>query len=79
MFSMMGMGSSKVTPEHHKDFRKLETALVKTCTNQCLRRERSYEAESEMCMAKCYDSVWIYTRVGLSELNSFAAENNLNS
>jgi len=69
----------KAQARDHKDFRKLEAALVKTCTPQCLRKERLFELETELCMTKCYDLGYIYTRVGLAELNSFAFENNIQS
>lgn len=69
----------KATSQQQKDFRKLESALVKTCTFQCLRKERMYESESELCMTKCYDLGYIYARVGLAELNQFAFENNIKS
>ena len=49
------------------------------CSFQCLRRERAYEAESEMCMAKCYDLGYIYTRIGIAELNAFIYENKIDS
>ena len=69
MFNLVGMGSSQATPRQQKDFRKLESALIKGCTNQCMRRDRHYDTESEMCMAKCFDLAFIYTRIGLTELN----------
>ena len=64
VFGLMGM-SSKVTSQQAKDFRKLESSIVKVCANQCLRKEKFYGGESELCMAKCYDLAYIYTRVGL--------------
>ena len=33
MFSILGYGSSRVTPQAQKDFRKLEAALVKVCAS----------------------------------------------
>ena len=75
-FDIMGMGS-KADSQQQKDFRKLESTIVKTCTFHCLRRERAYEAESEMCMAKCFDLAYIYTRIGLAEINAFAYENRI--
>ena len=48
------------------------------CAKQCLRKDRHYAADNEMCMTKCYDLVYIYTKLGLNELNNFADENNLN-
>ena len=49
--------------------------MLKMCAFQCLRKERVYEAESEMCMAKCFDAGFIYMRVGIAEINSFTYEN----
>ena len=49
------------------------------CTYQCLRKERAFEAESEMCMAKCFDLGYIYMRIGIAEINAFAYENRIES
>ena len=79
MMGMMGKSTTTSTGQHQKDFRKLEASLVKMCTFQCLRRERAFEAESEMCMAKCFDVGYIYMRIGIAELNSFSYENRIES
>jgi len=73
---MMSMGN-QATPQQQKDFRTLEQSLVAHCANQCLKRERTFHKDSEMCQAKCYDIAFIYTRVGLNEINQFAYENNI--
>ena len=65
------------TPQHKKDFQKLESAMVKSCAYQCLRKERHYNQDSEVCMAKCYDLLYIYTKIGMNELNNFTVENSL--
>lgn len=74
----MNMMQTNTTAQHSKDFRKLESELVKVCAKQCLRKERNYASENEFCMTKCYDLAYIYTKIGLNELNNFAAEHNLN-
>jgi len=51
--------------------------MVDICLPQCLKKERNYMVDSELCLTKCYDLAFIYTRVGMSELNQFAYENNL--
>ena len=66
---------TKTTNEHRKDFQKLEAELVKSCSYQCLRKERHYAQEQELCMTKCYDLAYIYTKMGMNELNNFAVEN----
>ena len=33
MFNMMGMGTGRVNSQHQKDYRKLEAALVETCSH----------------------------------------------
>ncbi len=76
---MFGMFSKPTDSQDKKDFRKLEAELIKMCTNQCLRKERHYEIETELCSSKCFDLAYIYTRVGLAELNSFAYDNNIKS
>ncbi len=75
---LMNLAQTNTTAQHSKDFRKLQTELVKTCAKQCLRKERNYASESEFCMTKCFDLAYIYTKIGLIELNNFAAENQLN-
>ena len=75
MFDMFG--TSKVGPQHKKDFRKFEVELIKMCTNQCLKKERHYDTEHELCMTKCFDLAFIYTRIGLAELNALAYESNI--
>lgn len=77
MFSNFGKGSKEQQELDKKDFKKLECELIKMCTDQCLRRERIYESESQLCNAKCYDLGYIYLRIGLAELNSFAYDNNI--
>ena len=48
------------------------------CTHQCLRKEKNYASDTEFCLAKCFDTAYIYMRVGLNEINQFAYENNIN-
>lgn len=52
--------------------------MIKMCTYQCLRKERNYNNDSELCMTKCFDLAYIYTKVGINELENFAVENRLN-
>ena len=43
--------------------------MVKSCVAQALKKERNYHTESELGLTKCYDTAFIYARVGLNELN----------
>ena len=70
---------SKPTDQNEKDFRKLESTLIKMCTPQCLRKERSFESETELCMTKCFDYGFIYMRIGLAEINEFTYERQIKS
>ena len=72
-------GSKRPDAIQHKDFRKLEATMVKMCIDQCLKKERNFHMDSELCLTKCYDTAFIYVRAGLNELNQFAYENNINS
>ena len=65
--------------QQHKDFRKLESTIVKMCTDQCLRRELHYETHTEFCMVKCYDLSFHYMRHGIAAFVEFAQENNIKS
>ena len=49
------------------------------CTEQCLRRDLHYESHTEFCMAKCYDTAYIYIRTGIAELTDFTYDNNIKS
>ena len=53
--------------------------MVSTCVAQVLKKERNYHSDSELWLTKCYDTAFIYARVGLNELNQFAYENNITS
>jgi hypothetical protein len=55
----------------------LENTMAQMCVNQCWKRERNYHYDNEICMGKCLDLAFIYTRVGLSEINQFASENDI--
>ncbi len=78
MMGMMGLiGFTQPSAMHSKDFRKLESELVKVCVKQCLRKECHYHNEADLCMTKCYDLAYIYAKIGLHELNAFSQENNL--
>ena len=77
-FDFLGM-KQKPSGEQQKDFRKLESELIKTCAKQCLRREMHFEQHSEFCMTKCYDLGFIYTRLGIVELHEFTQENSIRS
>ena len=74
---MAPLGKTQTTAQHSKDFRKLQSELVKVCTSQCLRQERAYQTDNEYCMAKCFDLAYIYTKVGCAEINLFSYENQL--
>ena len=66
------------TPQQEKDYRMLMQTLGEACTSKCsMKRERDYHIDMELCQAKCYDLAFIYTRVGLNEINEFANENNI--
>ena len=47
------------------------------CVKKCLRREKNYVVDSELCLTKCFDLAFIYIRVGLSEINEFKEENRI--
>ena len=44
-----------------------------------MKRERHFHKDTELCQAKCYDIAWVYTRVGINEINQFVNENNITS
>ena len=74
----MAMTGSQATPQQQKDYRVLMQTLGETCVKKCnLKRERDYHVDMELCQAKCYDISFIYTRVGLNEINEFTTENNI--
>ena len=79
MFNPFGFGQKRAENQHHKDLRRLESAMVSTCVAQVLKKERNYHSDSELWLTKCYDTAFIYARVGLNELNQFAYENNITS
>ena len=66
---LLAMAGTMTTPQHEKDFRVLEQTLGDICARQCLRRERDYHSDSEMCQGKCLDIAFIYARAGLNEIN----------
>lgn len=72
MPTMHNLFGAPTTAEHKKDFQKLEAEMIKSCTYQCLRKERHYAQDSEICMTKCFDLAYIYTKLGLNELENFA-------
>eukprot|EP00347_Sterkiella_histriomuscorum_P007080 403350329 len=72
-----GILGNKADGQQQKDLRRLESYLVKSCIAQCLKKERNYHCDSELCLTKCYDTAFIYMRVGLNEINQFAYENNI--
>ena len=69
MMNPLTSGGTDPTPQQQKDFRVLEQNVIDICQNQCLKRERTFHKESEMCQAKCYDTAMVYHRVGLNEIN----------
>ena len=71
--------SGKADAQHEKDLKRLESALVQACVPHCQRKERNFHSDSELCLAKCYDTSYYYARVGLNELNQFAYEHKLGS
>ena len=73
-FDALGL-RNKASAQQQKDFRKLESSIIKMCTDQCLRREMHYESHTEFCMAKCYDMSFIYVRTGIAELTAFTYDN----
>lgn len=53
--------------------------MVNMCLLHCQRKERNYHSDAELCITKCFDTAFIFTRVGLNELNQFAYENNIST
>ena len=77
--SIFGAMTQGPTPQQQKDFRKFEQYSITMCLDHCQKKERNYTAEFEICLSKCFDTAFIYTRVGLNELNQFAYENKIQS
>ena len=67
----------KADAQQMKDFRRLESFIVDMCVQKVLKKERNYYVDSEIQLAKCFDTAFVYVRSGLNELNQFAYENNI--
>ena len=77
MSMMNPMNSGQASAEQMKDYRLYQQSMVNSCAQLCLKRERNFHKDSELCQAKCYDLAIIYSRVGLNEINQFSYENNI--
>ncbi|CAI2386513.1 unnamed protein product [Moneuplotes crassus] len=63
--------------QQKKDSKLLLKSFMSVCTPQCLRREKNYVSESELCMAKCYDLALRYYMTGFDEVDQVLRENNI--
>jgi hypothetical protein len=70
---MFGYGSA--TTNEKKQFEIFKTNILQICSEKCMKRERNYNLDGEICPAKCFDMITKLYQVGLLQMNQYYTEN----